>query len=212
MDEVGRAREGAGEAWKEAYALDGNCATYRAAEAIIALTDHALGRPSESPVPVGEIIYRAGSPGAALPRSRAAGILLLARDTGRVLLLLRSSRSSHPLTWAPPGGTLDHGETPFEGAVRETREETGFEIAPLDIVPLHALRAPGQFTFYTFLAVVPWEAMPALSDESEAWAWVDPLRGIRSLHPGVAAMLKDPAVRERLGEYAVPLWKRVLGL
>ena len=31
-------------------------------------------------------------------------------------------------TWVPPGGHIDHGETPWEAAVREANEETGLHV------------------------------------------------------------------------------------
>lgn len=46
-------------------------------------------------------------------------------DPRRELLLLVFN--PHLKLWVQPGGHLDRGETPWEGAVREIREETGFE-------------------------------------------------------------------------------------
>ncbi len=37
-------------------------------------------------------------------------------------------------TWAPPGGKLDFGESFFECAKREVKEETGIDISSIDIV------------------------------------------------------------------------------
>lgn len=42
-------------------------------------------------------------------------------DHGRILLIQRADSR----TWAMPGGALEVGETPAEGAARETLEETG---------------------------------------------------------------------------------------
>ena len=46
-------------------------------------------------------------------------------DEQRVLLIFHRKMQK----WLPPGGHLDPNETPPEGARRETREETGLEIA-----------------------------------------------------------------------------------
>jgi 8-oxo-dGTP pyrophosphatase MutT (NUDIX family) len=54
-------------------------------------------------------------------QKRAAGVVVT-RDTasGRRYLLLRAYRN-----WDLPKGRLEDGESPFEAALRETREETG---------------------------------------------------------------------------------------
>ncbi len=50
--------------------------------------------------------------------------VLIKNDQGHILLGRR--RQSHgKATWAPPGGHLEFGETPEEGAKREALEETG---------------------------------------------------------------------------------------
>lgn len=58
---------------------------------------------------------------------RAAGIMVQARDTGRVLMLQRRLDDDKHASgqWELPGGRLDDGETPREAAVREWCEETG---------------------------------------------------------------------------------------
>jgi ADP-ribose pyrophosphatase YjhB (NUDIX family) len=45
-------------------------------------------------------------------------------DTDRILLIRRADDGR----WAMPGGALQVGETPAEGARRETREETGIDV------------------------------------------------------------------------------------
>ena len=57
-----------------------------------------------------------------VPR-RAARVALLA-EHGEVLL--RYDNPEVGVHWAMPGGGLDPGETPREGACREVREETGW--------------------------------------------------------------------------------------
>jgi 8-oxo-dGTP pyrophosphatase MutT (NUDIX family) len=50
-------------------------------------------------------------------------------------LLLRGSDPARPglRWWFTPGGGLNDGETPAEGAARELYEETGLQIAPADL-------------------------------------------------------------------------------
>lgn len=58
-------------------------------------------------------------------------------DDGDVLLLRRGFEPGRGL-WAQPGGFLEVDETPTEGAIRETLEETGLHVATGDIVGLYA--------------------------------------------------------------------------
>jgi 8-oxo-dGTP pyrophosphatase MutT (NUDIX family)/GNAT superfamily N-acetyltransferase len=62
-----------------------------------------------------------------------AGLAVVARDTGRVLLLQRSNDDeTDPAAgkWECPGGHLDPGESPIEGAIREWKEELGCPLPP----------------------------------------------------------------------------------
>lgn len=56
----------------------------------------------------------------------AAGLFLLSPDK-HVLMQHRSKMTAQGGTWAIPGGALEIGESPTEGALRETFEETGIE-------------------------------------------------------------------------------------
>src|SRR6185437_10047364 len=52
------------------------------------------------------------------------GALLVLEHDGALLVL----RQLHREGWTLPGGLLDHGETPLEAVVRETREELGLTV------------------------------------------------------------------------------------
>lgn len=67
---------------------------------------------------------------------RFAGLLLMAADTGRVLMLQRSLSDDDPASgqWEIPGGHLEDGEEPLEAAIREWREEVGSPLPQLKIV------------------------------------------------------------------------------
>ena len=56
----------------------------------------------------------------------AAGVLFLARDTGRCLFQLRNSDKKQKNTWGFWGGLMEGTETPYECIRRELAEELGF--------------------------------------------------------------------------------------
>ena len=69
----------------------------------------------------------------------AAGVLFLAKDTGRCLFQLRKAEKRFKNTWGFWGGTMQKSETPFECIQRELKEEIGFvpelqKLNPIDIV------------------------------------------------------------------------------
>jgi len=59
-----------------------------------------------------------------------AGLALMAKDTGRVLTLQRalSDQDSAGGKFEFPGGKVEEGESPLEGAIREWKEETGSQL------------------------------------------------------------------------------------
>lgn len=107
--------------------------------------------------------------------SGGAGVLVLARDTGRFLALKRSDHVQHGRTWAVTGGLIDPGETPAQAAAREMREETNYSGPPVTLVPLAEFHAKNGFTYTNYLAVVDHEFQPSIDHENEGYKWVDSL-------------------------------------
>lgn len=66
---------------------------------------------------------------------------VLVSQNGEVLLIQRNDTR----TFAPPGGTLDVGELPPDGAARETQEETGLIVLPVRLVTLNFWRASTHY-------------------------------------------------------------------
>ncbi len=55
---------------------------------------------------------------------------LLVNPRGEILILQRSKKDNVlPGYWDIPGGTLEDGEDPAVGAIREVKEETGIDIS-----------------------------------------------------------------------------------
>jgi 8-oxo-dGTP diphosphatase len=65
---------------------------------------------------------------------KIAVLVFVENSAGEHLLLLRA-KAPNLGVWSPIGGKLETniGESPFECAVRETREETGFEVTTADL-------------------------------------------------------------------------------
>jgi 8-oxo-dGTP diphosphatase len=65
---------------------------------------------------------------------KIAVLVFLENAAGEQLLMLRAKPPNLGV-WSPIGGKLETGlgESPFECAIRETREETGFELAVADL-------------------------------------------------------------------------------
>jgi ADP-ribose pyrophosphatase YjhB (NUDIX family) len=55
-------------------------------------------------------------------------------------VLLARWTSPHGPRWTLPGGGVDHGEDPADAAVREVREETGFDVRLNGLLTVHSFR------------------------------------------------------------------------
>lgn len=71
-------------------------------------------------------------------------------DSGEVILLRRGIEPGYG-RWAQPGGFLEIDETAQQGAVRETREETGLLVEPHTLVGVYSRPQAA-------IVVVAWEA------------------------------------------------------
>lgn len=126
----------------------------------------------------------------------AAGILFVAPD-GDILLLRRGGTEgvdNFVGHWALPGGGVEEGETPEDGADRECVEEIGFK--PVGDKKLLDQRVtPNKMVFHTYAQPSMTKFKPELNDEHTGYAWA-PLGMLpQPLHPAVEQTLKD-----RLGD------------
>ncbi len=126
-------------------------------------------------------------------------------DDGRVMLLRRALEPGYG-AWAQPGGFLEADETALQGAVRETREETGLIVEPVGIVGLYS-RPQAAIVVVAFEArivggeprptpealeirpfdptTIPW---PEIAFDTSVWALSD---WIRSTYPNLAIDLPE---------------------
>lgn len=129
----------------------------------------------------------------------AAGVLFLARDTGRCLLQLRNADKRQRHTWGFFGGTLERGETPYEAIQRELREEIGFVPELTKLNPIDVFQSSDKnFYYYSFVAVVDQEFHPVLNKESAGYAWVNIEHWPQPLHQGARITLTKNRGSEKL--------------
>jgi 8-oxo-dGTP pyrophosphatase MutT (NUDIX family) len=69
-------------------------------------------------------------------KQAAVALCVVERDGVPALVITRRAARlrAHAGQWALPGGRLDAGEGPVEGALRELHEEIGLELAPTTVV------------------------------------------------------------------------------
>ncbi len=97
---------------------------------------------------------------------KIAVLVFLENAAGEHLLLLRAKPPNLGV-WSPIGGKLEMptGESPFECAVRETREETGFAIKPADLhlfamIAEKAYEGQSHWLMFLFRCLPPIRAIP----------------------------------------------------
>jgi 8-oxo-dGTP pyrophosphatase MutT (NUDIX family) len=88
----------------------------------------------------------------------------------KVLLLKRCDNTSwEPKKWALVGGKIDDGETPEEGAIRETFEETGLQLN--EFIGDFVIRTGGDHIEYVYVTTIEGEPAITLSDEHDEYGW-----------------------------------------
>ncbi|MBR0451278.1 MAG: GNAT family N-acetyltransferase [Oscillospiraceae bacterium] len=107
------------------------------------------------------------------------GLAVLILKEGKVLLGHRSATRKdtggifEPDTWTVPGGKQEFGETMFEGAVREVREETGLELSDLRLFSASDDVQPDRhYVTLQFIACTEsGEPKVMESDKEDDWRW-----------------------------------------
>ncbi len=120
-----------------------------------------------------------------IPRS-TAGVLLQARDTGRILLGLRSEKVGNSGLWAVFGGGVEPGESAIAAAQRELWEE-----AKIRCTWLRPLRATSRF--HAFHGVISHEVTPTLNFENSDGRWFDPHKLPEKVYPGTRMLVAQVA-------------------
>lgn len=93
--------------------------------------------------------------------------LIFLQNSKREFLLLKRKKSPNKGKWSPIGGKLDtiSGESPFECAIRETAEETGFLISKEDLhlygyISEKNFEGSGHWLMFMFHCTKPIDNLP----------------------------------------------------
>ena len=118
----------------------------------------------------------------------AAGCLIQAHETGRILIPHRSEHCQQPNTWGTWGGAIDSGESPEDAVLRELAEEAG--VAALkEIIPLYVFEHVSGFRYHNFLVMVAAEFEPNINWETQAFDWFEFGNWPEPAHFGLTALL-----------------------
>jgi 8-oxo-dGTP diphosphatase len=136
------------------------------------------------------------------PDRPIVGVLGVVRRAGRVLLVQRA-RAPSVGKWGFPGGVQELGETIFEAAARELREETGLDIEPvatlttLDVIDRDD---DGRVrTHYALIAVLAdWRGGEVvLDDEATDFTWLTPDEAVSRALPTLPSATRIMAMALR---------------
>ena len=131
-----------------------------------------------------------------------SGVLVVARDTQRILLGLRSWDVMEPNTWGNFGGAIgisDDGEPeealpPEDNALKEMAEEINYT-GPIEMIPSFTYRN-NSFTYYNYIGMVDSESQIALNqfnwEISELrWFTLDEVLSLPNLHFGISELMRQ---------------------
>jgi len=129
-----------------------------------------------------EIVYLAPTP-QFKPRFEIAAVYIEKDDL--ILLLHRQLNKSQGNKWGIPGGKVDKQETPLQAAVREVREETGYDISNQEIETTGTVyieyNERDHFVYHMFRTQLQGDpgAVKINFNEHKGFTWVTPNDGLK---------------------------------
>jgi ADP-ribose pyrophosphatase YjhB (NUDIX family) len=138
----------------------------------------------------------------------AAGTLVerMAADGEPSVLLLRRAVDPGRGAWDLPAGYLESGESPEEAALRETREESGLDVALVRLAGVYTSREGNAVSTIYLAAPADASVAVATDAESDDHAWVrrsDASEWLpRMAFDSMATALRDWSE----GRFGVPHW------
>jgi len=121
---------------------------------------------------------------------QSVGILIVARDTNRFLML---HRVNHPKgTWSALAGGMEEGEDPITTVKREIKEEIGVDASMIDGIKVLGTSNAMGHTHYVMVGFVDREfKVPNLQkDENDKYGWFSVDNLPSPLHPGFLKSLE----------------------
>lgn len=117
------------------------------------------------------------------PRFEVAAVFIENEDL--ILLLHRQKNKSQANKWGIPGGKIEKNETPLQAAIREVKEETGFDISQQHIENLGTVyieyNERDHFVYHMFRTKLkgnPGEVKINFN-EHKGFTWVTPSDGLK---------------------------------
>lgn len=117
------------------------------------------------------------------PRVEIAAVYI--EHEGLILLLHRHKHKSQGNRWGIPGGKIDKNETPLQAAIREVKEETGYDISkqPIENVGTVYVEHNEKDHFIHYMFRTKLQGNPGdvkiNFDEHKGFTWVTPSDGLK---------------------------------
>ncbi len=132
---------------------------------------------------------------------KAAGAIIIAKDTKRILLQFRSNFVDEPLTWGTVGGGLNSKETPESGCKREIEEETGYSgNIKLELLTVFT-NEDSTFEYHNFLGIVTNEFEPICNSETIMFNWFELGSWPIIMHYGLRDLIENEEVIKKIKSY-----------
>ena len=128
-----------------------------------------------------------------------SGGIFLAKDTRRLLFLLRTQGKTAG-TWGLVGGRKEPSDiTAYDALTREIEEEVGKTPPIKKIIPLELFISNDQhFQYNTYVLLIDREFIPTLNSEHSGYAWCDYENYPKPLHQGVKNSFTNKIIRAKL--------------
>ena len=120
-----------------------------------------------------------------------AGILVISKDTKKILVAHRSEDVNEPNTWGVFGGAVNDTSDIKKSALRELEEETEYN-GTIELIPAYIFRSK-TFEYHNFIGIVPKEFVADLDWENDDYKWItfDELMELEPKHFGLVKLLND---------------------
>lgn len=136
--------------------------------------------------------------------TEGAGCIILAKNTGKLLIPLRSKKVLEPNTWGIWGGKMDDDdESPEKAVRREVKEESGY-LGNLDLIKLTPYKEQ-NFIYHNFLGIVDKQFVPRLNEETTAYRWVQYGDWPEPLHYGLKYLIETsgPKIKSEIDKLSL---------